>query len=229
MDPSGISALGLFLKGGPLMWPILLCSVMALTVFLERFFFVRSIDGAQETFQSRVFDLMKQGQLHACIELCELSRLPIAQILRAGLLKSSAGPEEIKAAIQEAGDLEIPRLERHIDLLAVLGQLVLLLGLLGTVLGICGAFYTIEHRAVALNPITIADFAGGLWQSLLATVAGLLVAIPTVLAHHFLVSRIKDITQDMEQAGTDLVAVLGSLSGARPASPETEVRRFTES
>ncbi|MDD5436012.1 MAG: MotA/TolQ/ExbB proton channel family protein, partial [Candidatus Omnitrophica bacterium] len=106
--------------------------------------------------------------------------------------------------------LEIPRLEKHLPILATIAHIAPLLGLLGTVTGMIKSFQVIQAKAMALTPVNPGDLAGGIWEALLATVAGLAVAIPTYVAYNYLTSQIDNLIFDMERSATDLVNLLSS-------------------
>jgi len=156
--------------------------------------------------------MIRQDRLREAAEICEKNPSPVAKILKAGLLKYGCSREEIKEAIEDVSELEIPNLERRFTALATIAHISTLLGLLGTVTGMCGSFHTIEQRANAMNPVTPGDIAGGIWESLLTTVAGLVVAIPAFVAYNYLVSQVNNFVLEMEKAGTEIVNLLCHLA-----------------
>jgi biopolymer transport protein ExbB len=143
------------------------------------------------------------------IDKCNAMPGPIAQILKAGILKHDRPRAEIKEAIEDAGLHEVPRLEKNLGVLATIAHISPLLGLLGTVTGMVRSFQVIEQKAVAFMPVNPGDLAGGIWESLITTVAGLAVAIPTYVAYNFLVSKVDGFVLEMEKSATDLVNILG--------------------
>ena len=144
------------------------------------------------------------------IEMCNNTPGPIAHIVKAGILKHDRSKPEIKEAVEEAAQLEIPRLEKHLPILATIAHIAPLLGLLGTVTGMIRSFQVIQMKALALAPVNPGDLAGGIWEALLATVAGLAVAIPTYVAYNYLTSQIDNLVYDMVRSATDLVNLLSS-------------------
>ncbi|OQX84024.1 MAG: hypothetical protein B6D53_00990 [Candidatus Omnitrophica bacterium 4484_49] len=142
------------------------------------------------------------------IELCERTTSPVAEVIKAGLLKHSASRQEIKEAMEEAALSEVPKLEKNLNLLATLAHVSPLIGLLGTVTGMVQAFQVIQEKATALNPVSPGDLAGGIWEALLTTVGGLSVAIPAIVAYNFLVTKVDNMIINMERAATELVQVL---------------------
>ena len=198
----------IFLAGGPVMWPILLCSIFALAIILEKFWHLHKIRIDTQEFLSGVLDKMKHHQIKEALEICNKTTSPVAHILKAGILKYDRTREQIKEAIEDSSLYEIPRLERNLTTLATIAHISPLLGLLGTVTGMVRCFQVIQAKASALHPVSPGDLAGGIWEALLTTVAGLIVAIPTFVAYNYLVSHINSFILEMEKASTELVNFL---------------------
>ena len=198
----------LFLKGGPVMWPILLCSTFALAIILEKFWYLHKIKIDTRQFLNKIFDKMKRHQVKEALSICDQAKSPISGILKAGILKYDRSREQIKESIEDASLYEVPHLERNLTTLATIAHISPLLGLLGTVTGMVRCFYTIQIKASSLNPVSPGDLAGGIWEALLTTVFGLVVAIPTFVAYNYLVSRINNVILEMERASTELVNFL---------------------
>jgi len=112
--------------------------------------------------------------------------------------------------VEDAGLHEVPRLEKNLGVLATIAHIAPLIGLLGTVTGMVRAFQVIEQKAVAMTPVNPGDLAGGIWEALITTVAGLAVAIPTYVAYNFLVTKVDGFVLEMEKSATDLVNILGT-------------------
>jgi biopolymer transport protein ExbB len=196
-------------KGGPIMWPILLCSVFAFAIVIERLIHLRREQVDTKLFMEQISKSLKRNKIMEALELCERTKGPIANILKAGILKHDRPRNEIREAIEDAGIHELPRLEKNLPVLATIAHVAPLLGLLGTVTGMVAAFQVIESKASALNPVNPGDLAGGIWEALLTTVFGLCVAIPTFVAYNYLVSRVDGFVLDMERSATDLLNILG--------------------
>ena len=196
-------------KGGPIMWPILLCSVIAFAIVIERLLRLRQEQIDTRSFMEQISKSLKRNKVMEALDLCDRTGGPIAAILKAGVLKHDRSRVEIKEAIEDASVHEVPRLERNLPVLATVAHVAPLLGLLGTVTGLVQAFQVIESKATALNPVNPGDLAGGIWEALLTTVFGLCVAIPTYVAYNYLVSRVDGFVLDMERSATDLLNILG--------------------
>ena len=208
MDLYKMSLWQMVLAGGPVMWPILLCSVFALAIILEKFWLLHRIDVNTQGFLSKILDKMKRHDTKEALQICESAKIPIANILKAGILKYDRSRSQIIEAIEDASLYEIPRIEKNLPLLATIAHISPLLGLLGTVTGMVRCFQVIQVKAAAVYPISPGDLAGGIWEALLTTVAGLLVAIPAFVAYNYLVNRINQFILEMEKASTELVNFL---------------------
>lgn len=195
-------------KGGPLMYLIVLCSVLALAVVIERFYCLYQAKIDTGKFMESITNTIKRNRVMEAITICERTPGPIAQILKAGMIKHDRSRQEIKEAIEDAALHEVPRLEKNLGMLATIAHISPLLGLLGTVIGMVEAFRVIQEKAGAVSPVSPGDLAGGIWQALLTTVGGLMVAIPTFVAYNYLVSRVDGFVLDMEKSATNLVNTL---------------------
>jgi len=208
MDLYKMTLWQVFLAGGPVMWPILLCSIFALAIVLEKFWHLHKIKIDTQDFLNKILDKMKRHDTKEALRICDNIKSPIANILKAGILKYDRPRPQIIEAIEDASLYEIPRIEKNLTTLATIAHVSPLLGLLGTVTGMVRCFQTIQAKATTFHPVSPGDLAGGIWEALLTTVAGLIVAIPTFVAYNYLVSRINNFILEMEKASTELVNFL---------------------
>ena len=187
-------------EGGPVMWIILFCSLLALFIFLEKTFqFHREEINVRELLRG-LFNVLKREGLVEAITLCDNTPGPAARILGAAILAYRRGDEDIRAAIDEAALEEIPKLERHLNFLATLGFVLPLIGFFGTVLGMIKAF-----EAVRLSEyLSSTAIAGAVTMALITTAAALAVAIPCYIGYNSLLGRVNAITLDMEKAALEI-------------------------
>ena len=197
-------------KGGPVMYLIMILSVISLGIIIERMYNLNKARIDSQKFMDDIINSLKHNKIIESIEMCNNTPGPIAHIIKAGILKHDRSRPEIKEAIDEAAQLEIPRMEKHLPILATIAHIAPLLGLLGTVSGMIKAFQVIQNKAATMTPVNPGDLAAGIWESLLATLAGLLVAIPTYVAYNYLVNQVDSLAYDMERSATDLVNLLSS-------------------
>lgn len=136
---------------------------------------------------------------------CATSSTPVTRVLHAAVIRHSASREELKAIVQEAGQLEVPRLERRLAMLAAIGLIAPLVGLLGTVIGMIEVLGNISSQSGFASSV---DISGGIYQSLLTTAAGLAVAIPSALGYAYLSAQVNALMHDMERAGIEIVNLI---------------------
>ena len=192
-------------RGGAMMWPIGATSVVALAIIVERFIALRRASIDTREFMDTIRQILRQNRIQDAIEHCDETDAPVARILKAGMLKYNRAKEDIREAIEDAGHLEAPRLERHLSALATCGSIAPLLGLLGTVLGMIKAFAVIMHKQGMVNP---ADLAEGIANALVATAAGLTLAIPIIVMHNYFATRIENMVLEMEISSSELLELL---------------------
>lgn len=199
--------LELFAKGGILMYPILLCSIIAMYIVIERFLILRKaqIDAGQ--FMMRLRSVLQKGDILAGVNFCAKTNAPIANLMRKGLTKYNEGHERVSEAIESAGKEEVYHLERGLGILASIAGIAPLLGFLGTVTGMIGAFRTIEQLSGVVNP---SDLAGGIWEALLTTAFGLIVGIPAYGFYNWFVSRVQRAVFEMESASEEFLDLVRS-------------------
>ena len=195
-------------KGGPLMYLIILCSIMAFAVLLERLYHLYRARINTNKFMEEIVNVLRRNRIMEALDICDKTPGPIANILKAGIMKHDRSRPEIREAIEETALYEVPRLEKNLGVLATVAHITPLLGLLGTVIGMVRAFQVIQDKATLLQPVNPGDLAGGIWEALITTVAGLAVAIPTYVVYNYLVSRVNGFVLDMEKSATDLVNIL---------------------
>lgn len=195
----------MFLKGGIVMWPILLCSVIGLTVIIDRYIVLRKTKINIPAFMVRIRGLIKKKDISGAISYCMEEKSPVANIVRKGLKKYKLGHERVKEAIENAGSQEISKLEKGLPVLATVAGIAPLLGFLGTVTGMIAAFMTIQDLQGQANP---ADLAGGIWEALITTAFGLIVGIPALAFYNYFLSAVKKTVGEMETVANDVVDVV---------------------
>ena len=197
--------LDILIKGGPIMYLILLSSIIAVAVFLERLIHFHKATIDTSKFMSGIRNILRNRNYTEAITICDETPGPIAYTLKVGIMAHSKSRDEMKEAMQDASLYEIPRLERKLVILGTIAHLSPLLGLLGTVSGMINAFKTIVNNPGPVNPTLLAQ---GIWEALITTAAGLVVAIPAFVAYNYLVSRVNSIVVEMEKAATEVANLL---------------------
>ena len=195
----------MFLKGGIIMWPILLCSIVGLTVIIDRYIVLRKAKINIPAFLVRIRGMIKKKDISGAISYCMEEKSPVANMVRKGLKKYKLGHERVKEAIENAGSQEISKLEKGLPVLATVAGIAPLLGFLGTVTGMISAFMTIQDLQGQANP---ADLAGGIWEALITTAFGLMVGIPALAFYNYFLSSVKKTVGEMETVANDVVDVI---------------------
>ncbi len=205
------------------MYPILLCSVIALAIFLERLWVLRRSQVLPETFIRSVEELLRKGKVAEALYLCQGQASSIARVFLGGLKNAGRGMWLVKEGIEEMGSREAVVLEKHVGVLATIANLTPLLGLLGTVSGMIKTFNVISVQGVG-NP---APLAGGIAEALITTASGLCVAIPTLVCYRILKDRTETLVFEMEEHSMEIIEILegagkGPLDTDRVAHPKHE-------
>jgi len=199
--------------GGWLMVPILLCSIMAAAICVERFWTLRPSQVAPRNLLPKVWNWVRNGELDND-RLRELrAGSPLGQILAAGLVSSKWGRDVMKESIEEVAGQVVHEMERYLNTLGTIAAITPLLGLLGTVIGMIKVFSSIQLEGTG----NAAVLAGGISQALITTAAGLTIAIPSLFFYRFFQRRVDELVVGMEQEAIKLVE---ALHGERPEPRE---------
>lgn len=194
-----------------MLWVILLAGAAAVVVFIERMLLLHRAQINSAEFLNGVRTVLKRDNVVEAISICDATPGPVARIVKVAVLNRDQGRERIREAVEEAGALEVPRLEAKLNLLATVAHIAPLLGLLGTVLGFIHVFNEVESSSLHAN---LSQLSKGIWQALVCTATGLGVAIPCYAGHNYLVSRVGKVVIDMERAGGEIVNIVTETSNA---------------
>jgi biopolymer transport protein ExbB len=198
-----IKVIDLIVRGGIVMYPIILCSIIALAIFLERLWVLRRKRIIPSAFIQSVEDNLRNRKLSEALFLCQNDDSSIAKIFLAGLKNTERGIWMVKEAIEERGGREGVILEKHVGILSTIANLSPLLGLLGTVSGMIKTFKVLSQGAS--NPSLL---AGGIAEALITTAAGLLVAIPTLVCYRILKDKAESLIFEMEEDSIRLIEIM---------------------
>jgi biopolymer transport protein ExbB len=192
-------------QGGPLMWLILFCSIVSCAVFIERQAYFHRASIRTGEFLRGMTVLIQSRNFSEALHESAGTPGPVARVVHAAIIHHESPRAELKDIVQEAGQLEVPKLEANLGLLSTVAFATPLIGLLGTVAGLIEVFVTISsHSGFA----TSTDISKGIYQSLLTTAAGLAVSIPSFVACNYLSSRVNALMHDMERAGIEMVHMI---------------------
>jgi len=193
----------LIVKGGVVMYPIILCSIIALGIFLERLWVLRRKSVIPVNFIRSVEDQLKKRKLSEALFICQNDNSSIAKVFLAGLKNTGRGMWLVKEAIEERGGREGIILEKNVGILSTIANLTPLLGLLGTVSGMIKTFKVLSQGAS--NPSLL---AGGIAEALITTAAGLLVAIPTLVCYRIIKDKAESLLFEMEEISIRIIEIM---------------------
>lgn len=185
-----------------LMLPILLCSIIALAIFIERLLVLRKMNINTRTFILQIQAMLRKGRVSDGIMLCKKTPGPVAKITKAGLERFRRPRDEVKETIESVGKTEIYQLERHLGILGTVAAIAPLFGFLGTVIGMMEAFSQIVKRHGVVGPDVL---AGGIWEALSTTAFGLIVGIVAIIFHNWIQGKIERHIFEMQQSSIDLL------------------------
>ncbi len=198
-------------KGGPLVWLLMACMGFAVAIFLERLAYFHRASMNVGEFLAGLAALIRRRNFTEALQECVATRVPAGRVIHAALLRHHAPREQLKEIVQEAGQFEVPRLERYLAILNAIAHAGPLIGLLGTVIGLLDSFTNLSSANGITTP---AEVARGVYQSLVTSALGLVVAIPAYLFYAFLSARAQSIMHDLERAGVEIVNLIEDAKSA---------------
>jgi len=206
-------------KGGVLVGPILLCSVLALAIFLERLIRFAKVRIRGFGLVERVAQHVRRGEFDRALDLARESESPMGRVLAHAIEVIDQDRETLETVIVHSTEEEVRELSRYLQALATIGNIAPLLGLLGTVLGMIKAFMVIQEMGGKVNAAVL---AGGIWEAMLTTALGLAVALPTMVAHSYLISRVDRYEAQLQDGTVTFIKAIGKSSKLKPESHREE-------
>jgi len=201
-------AIDFFREGGPIMWPLLACAIVAVAVMLERFIFIQRAAADNEELTEQVREHLIRGRVLEALRLCEEAPGPVPALLANGIRNRDLDSASIERAMEELALRETPLLYKRLGLLDTVITVAPLLGLLGTITGMMSTFNVVAG-AGQNNPTAI---TGGIAEALIATACGLAIAIITLVGYNYLTEKVKEIISEMEIRATQLMNILAGLN-----------------
>ncbi|MGF1655787.1 MAG: MotA/TolQ/ExbB proton channel family protein [Verrucomicrobiales bacterium] len=192
-------------RGGPLMWVLLACSVAVIMVFAERLLYYHRISIDVSEFLQGLRNLLRRKNYPEALSECAGTPGPVARVVHTAVLHHERSRADLKEITREAGQLEVPKLERHLYVLATIAYAAPLIGFLGTVLGLLDSFMVVAAQS---GYSTANDLARGIYQALVATSCGLAIGIPAYVGYNYLSARVNHLLHQMERAGIEVVALI---------------------
>ncbi|MCL1942646.1 MAG: MotA/TolQ/ExbB proton channel family protein [Candidatus Azobacteroides sp.] len=208
LTPAPEAKMNLFdltLKGGIVMIPIGLLSIIAIFIFFERYFVIRKAGKEDKNFMSRIRNYIHGGKIDSALDLCKTTDTPSARMIEKGITRLGRPMGDVLVAIENVGNIEISRLEKGFPLVATAAAAAPMLGFLGTVTGMVRAFFDMSNAGAALDMSVLSK---GIYEALVTTVAGLIVGIIALFAYNYLVSMVNNVVNKMEARTMDFMDLL---------------------
>ncbi len=187
------------------MIPLAILSIIAIYIFVERYFAIAKASKEESNFMNNIRDFIHDGKIDSAMALCKSNLTPISRMIEKGLKRLGRPLNDINAAIENVGKLEVSKLEKNVAGLATVAGAAPMIGFLGTVTGMVKVFH--DMQAAGQN-IDIELLSGGMYQAMLTTVAGLIVGIIGYICYNILVARIQKVVFIMEARATEFMDLL---------------------
>lgn len=205
VNASQVSYIDLVFKGGWVMVPIGILSLIAVYVFVERFMTIRNAAKIDQNFMNRIKDYIHDGKVDSALALCQSTNNPLARMIEKGVSRIGRPLNDINTAIQNVGQVEIYKLEKGLPILASCAGGAPMIGFFGTVLGMVRTFM---DMASAGNSLDVGVLSNGIYIALITTVGGLMVGIPAFFAYNYLVSRVEELVNRLEAHSMEFMDLL---------------------
>ncbi|TRX51412.1 MotA/TolQ/ExbB proton channel family protein [Fulvivirga sp. M361] len=204
-SPDSVRVIDLLFQGGFMMIPILVLSIVAIYIFVER---VRTINAASKTpdqFMSQIRQQVEKGDVDGARMTCQQHDSPVARMIEKGVARIGSPLKNIEVSIENVGKIEIFKLEKNLSLLATISGAAPMLGFLGTVIGMIQAFISIAQEEGSVSPKLLSE---GIYTAMVTTAAGLFVGILAYLGYNYLVTRVQKVIHKMEYNSIDFIDLL---------------------
>ena len=193
------------MKGGIIMIPLLILSLVSIYIFVERWFALRKAAADDATFMQRIKDYIHEGKVDSALNLCRSTNTPAARMIEKGISRLGRPMNDVLVAIENVGNLEVAKLEKGFPLIATTAAGAPMLGFLGTVTGMVRAFFDMANAGTNVD---VSLLSGGIYEALVTTVGGLVVGIITLFAYNYLVSQVDNVVNKMEARTMEFMDLL---------------------
>ena len=204
-SPETISILDLAFKGGYMMVPLVILSILAVYIFVERVLTINRAAKIPAQFTEKIRNLVNSGDISGARMMCAQTDSPAARMIEKGISRIGSPLKTIEAAIENVGKIEIYRLEKNLTLLATISGAAPMIGFLGTVTGMIQAFIAIAQEEGSVSPKLLST---GIYEAMITTATGLIIGILAYLGYNYLVSRLQKIVHQMEYTSIDFIDLL---------------------
>ena len=192
-------------KGGWIMIVLLILSLIAIYIFVQRFMVIKRAGKEDETFMNRIKDYIHEGKVESALNLCRTTNTPYARMIEKGITRLGRPMSDVLVAIENVGNIEVAKLEKGFPLIATTAAGAPMLGFLGTVTGMVRAFFDMANAGTNVD---VSLLSGGIYEALVTTVGGLVVGIIALFAYNYLVSQVDNVVNKMEMRTMEFMDLL---------------------
>lgn len=200
-----INLLDTAMKGGWIMIPLLLLSIVAIYIFFERLTVIRAASKYDASFMNKIKDYINEGKIDAALNLCRDNNTPCARMIEKGIQRLGRPMSDVSVAVENVGNLEVSKLETGLSYLATISGGAPMIGFLGTVAGMIDAFFQMSSAG---NNIDVSSLAGGIYTAMVTTLGGLFVGIIAFFAYNYLTTLVDKVVRDMEARSLEFMDIL---------------------
>lgn len=201
-----LSVLELIAGGGwYIMGPLALLSIIAVYIFIERYFTIRKVEHEDPSFMNQIKDFIYEGKIDSAKSLCKSTNSPFARMIEKGIIRIGKPLSDIGAAVENVGKLELYKLEKSLSTLATIAGAAPMIGFLGTVIGMINTFH---EMYAAGNSVEIDQLSGGIMQAMVTTAAGLVIGIVAYVGYNVLVAKVEKVVFKMEATSLEFMDLL---------------------
>lgn len=191
-------------KGGPILIPIGILSIIAFYIFFERYFTIKRFSKVDMNFMHQIRDHVHSGNIDAAKALCRNTNTPVSRMIEKGILRLGKPVKEIESAIENVGKLEVYKMEKNMNILSSISGIAPMFGFLGTIFGVIKIFYQIAQQ----NSLEINTISGGLYVKMISSASGLLVGMIAYAGYHYLTHLIDRVINKMEINAVEFIDLL---------------------
>lgn len=200
-----MNILDLAVKGGWIMIVLLILSLIAIYIFVQRLLVIRRAAKEDVNFMNRIKDYIHEGKIDSALNLCRSTNTPEARMIEKGITRLGRPMNDVLVAIENVGNLEVAKLEKGFPLIATTAAGAPMLGFLGTVTGMVRAFFDMANAGTNVD---VSLLSGGIYEALVTTVGGLVVGIIALFAYNYLVSQVDNVVNKMEMRTMEFMDLL---------------------
>jgi len=200
----GLSAFDLLVKGGLVMIPILILSLLAIYLFVERYLYIKQASKLDDNFLSTIKEKLYAGDVKAASDFCHISKYPVARLIEKGLSRLGSPIRDVESAIENTARVEIYKMEKNVPILAAVATIAPMFGFLGTVVGMIQAFYNISIQ----DNISIGVISSGIYTKMVTSASGLIVGVIAYIFYTYLNTMIDRVAHKMEVVAIEFLDIL---------------------